>query len=344
MLSNYNYDIYSDTTHFNTKGYDILAARITSLFIGEGLLNKKKIDGGTILGVRPTIDNIFIIKNAIIQSSGGVPTPGELDNKGVNIGILEGGEVIYSFYNEIENLIIAPSLLFNSDSTSVELSIDSNTEIPDTTIDYSLLSNKTIDFRPSNPITLNKSNANWRGSKDVYCSAGIRNLKDDKYILLTTKGWHTLTIKCTSGSASLFGVEFITFLDLYNRINSEKTNQYILYTHDKYTDTNEVAKSVVSFKEIFNALKYNDQSVSQYIKNPPLRINVYNYDKCLLEYLITINTNGSCRLSKQFNKYDFVDNPTGYRELDSIQRIDNNLELIWKGTINRATTIIISNV
>lgn len=337
-LANMDTSIYSDGIHFNGTGYTVIAKKLVSIFIGKGIVSPTKVNSGQSISVRPQVENL-LIKYSNYQSTTGMPTPSEIEvGKGINIGIPEGGEVIYSFYSEIDNLCIVPSLSFLS-NPNVEISLDFGIQIPEPTIDYSLLYNRSVDYKPTNPISITKNDCNWGLINDKYSMAGIRNIRSDKFILATTKGWHTLKIKCTGGSVALFGIDFVSWLSLNTKLKAE--NKMYVKT---LADSTDISSSVISFKEIFDAIQY-ENNTDNYAYNVPLKVSIFNSDKNVLIYYLNVNISvaNGCKISKA-EKHDFQDVVNLYREIDTISNTTTDLTINWKGQINRMSTIIIERV
>lgn len=236
LLSNYAADIYVDNTHFNGKGYNIIGARLASVFVGEGLYNIRKAYDGTTLSVRPSIDSIYYGDSTSFAQNAGYPTPNEITlGQGIASTVRDGGSIIYSFYAEQEDLVVVPTIYTSADSEAT-LSLDFGTEIPDTTIDYALGHQSPLhNFRPPNPIKLTRGDGNFpETSRNVYSLEGIDDITSTKYIHITTKGWHTLKISNKNGSIAVHGLQFISFDSL--RAKSAQTKHYLKSSMSTFQD------------------------------------------------------------------------------------------------------------
>lgn len=218
--ANQSYSVYSDAVHFNGEGYKILGAKAASLFIGEGVANPKLIGQGSTLLVRPMLDNIHYIGNAIFDSAGTTGTPDEIaSGQGVFANMDAGGSFIYSFYNTDDNLMLFPSFLAFSGAT-VKITIDFDVNPPQRSLDsvYFLAKNQHEDL-PTNASYIDVTTYN----KTVMLQNDISPL------MVTNKGWHTVKVESIGAKTYFYGFEFMGFQEYQNTKNSGSLKRTELY-------------------------------------------------------------------------------------------------------------------
>lgn len=227
IMSNYSQDIYSDGVHFNGKGYSILGARLSSIFIGDGILNPKKVGIGSSLSVRPMVDSVIFKPGKAIISAGGFPGPDEqVASQGIGVALINGDCAYYSVYVDTDDVVLSPSIYFPGSLVNAEISLDFGTEIPHMTNDFNRGATVASPTdRPTNPVSVNKNDANIGVSIAL---AGFKSFNRSKLIHVTKKGWHTLKIKCIDTGTTgfqLHSVDFTSIRDLLTRgAFSELTN------------------------------------------------------------------------------------------------------------------------
>ena len=217
IMSNYSQDIYSDNVHFNGKGYNILGARLASIFIGDGLLNPKIAGINTSLSIRPMVDSVIFKPGKAIVSAGGFPTADEqVAGQGIAVTLANGDCAYYSVYVDTDDVVFSPSIYFPGSLVNAEISIDFGTEIPHMTNDYNRgATTASPSDRPVNPITVSKADANIGGIS--IAMAGFKNLIRNKLGHITKKGWHTIKIKCVDSGTTglqLHSLDFARLKDL----------------------------------------------------------------------------------------------------------------------------------
>lgn len=218
MTSNISADSFSDSSHFNGSGYNYIGARLSSIFIGGGIVNPVKVNNGQSLSAREYVDGIKYVSNSFIASTSGYPTPDEdVPGSGLAALLNEGGKVIYSFYTEVDDLLIYPSMYFSSDSP-VKFTLDFGLKSQAVSNYYMFGEGADANDRHV-PTTVEYtiSDANWRPSRNVFYIQGVGSLEDKK-IHVPRKGWHTLTIE--GEGVRIHALDFITYRDMRTVVNT----------------------------------------------------------------------------------------------------------------------------
>lgn len=207
-LSGYSMSHFSDNTHMNTKGYEVIGTRAAALFVGAGPMEIQSVSHGSRLGIRPTIDNIFYGDGSGISNSGaevsiGTPAEGNLKTGGM-FAYLVNSSVYYSFYAETPDLMIALNYA-GFPETQASMSLDFGIEQPDNLSDEFLDLTQSFSNQPESTVT-------FPASGSGYIFNGVRNERYKKMLRVSSTGWHTLRVKSTgTGSGTrLLGVEFLS--------------------------------------------------------------------------------------------------------------------------------------
>lgn len=183
MLKNYSVkEIMPDWTHFNTSGYDIIGKRVASYFIGKSILYPKEVSANDVLLVRKNIDSLILYGSGstLVDYTTGVTCPE--GNVPQAIRLTSGSKITYSFKTNEDNLIFIP--------------------IYDSTDGYGLVD---LDFKAKQQYN-SYININDKFPNSIGLSAG-KYYEQENYpdyinmsnfltrtIVITSKGWHTLTV------------------------------------------------------------------------------------------------------------------------------------------------------
>ncbi|MDH6373527.1 lysophospholipase L1-like esterase [Paenibacillus sp. PastF-3] len=269
---NYPISIYSDTVHFNGAGYSVFAARLASVFIGEGLKNINFVGNGSKLLSRPTMDNIVYFNGSSFTVNSPTNTPNETDaSKGIVASIPNGAGIIYSFYAEKDDLVVLPYAYLTGGSMILEL--DFGVIQPQNSIDGALFSPYGSELEPSSITYLKLANDY---SKRMILKNNLATLR------IVSDGWHTLKIKSAGGTTIFNGVEFISkesFIDL------PKKSSYLGRTSDTYT-SDVITETRINLDDLVISLGLRDVFIetSQYWKHPAIEITVSNYTQSVIKY------------------------------------------------------------
>lgn len=350
MLANLGYDSYSDGTHFNTKGNTYIAARLVSLFIGSGVLNKKSVTNKTSLSVRPNVDNVKYLGAANIASTTGYVGPDELaEGQGIAASILDGGSIIYSFYTETPDLLFVPSVYFGNAQSKLKIEVDFGVELPNVTNGYDRYVRRALPtWRPTNPVYLDKDDDNWQGAPTlrVYTLPGVKDYDEEKVVHITTKGWHTVKISCIDSGSMGVRLHAVNFLHINDLLERRKKGFLKIKTHSTYTDNNNIANTTIKLDDLLDSLDYPAQS--SYWENPPLKVTISNWDNNILEYALIIGnpTGTAFKLGLEPRETKIVANPNP-EQVRTLTGVNYNpttgdLTFSWGGATTRATEITIT--
>ena len=209
LTANLSYSYYSDGTHFNGKGYEILGVKVANCFVGNGVFNPIVVSENTQLLSRRQIDGIWWNPNdseVYNVSSSSYPTPDESGDKaGIVTRIGKDSTVYYTFYAE-KDLWIAPFLGFNEESSYAIVELNFGIDTPDFTFDNFPFLGGPVDFETRALSTVTYTS----GMPKVSSRINVGSILIDELPCLrtVTKGWHTISITAKDSSIALGGLIF----------------------------------------------------------------------------------------------------------------------------------------
>ena len=334
VFKGYPSTIYSDATHFNGTGYSVLGARLTAFMLGY--TKNKIVNINDVLLTRPQIDNCYYKGNAKLSNISVPFTPEEYaEGQGIYAKI-EGGKLTYSFFANSDNMVVIPTVNIYPNCT-FKMSLDFGTEPSQLSLVQTVFGNSTTNKNYNNIYTYtNNTESNKQTSKKEYIT------NKEIPLLITQKGWHTITIECEN--CNFFGLEFLQ-LDYF--IKEEKPKGYYLgYTHNEYTshgqDVTETRISLDDLKSNLGSLFYNNMS---YYRTPVLEITVTNYYKNVIRYWVM------CGRTTQANEWVFLGEQAkagrsnvNERTITNITFDSNTKELVitWGGATTYESNFVIS--
>ena len=274
VFKGYPSTIYSDATHFNGKGYSVLGARLVAFLLGY--TKNKIVSVNDILLTRPQVDNCYYKGNAKLSSISAPFTPEEYsDGQGICAKI-QGGKLTYSFFANSDNMVVIPIVNVYSNCT-FKMSLDFRTEPSQLSLVQTVFGNSTTNKKYNNVYTFtNDSEKNIQTSKKDYIS------NKEIPLLITQKGWHTITIECEN--CNFFGLEFL-HLDPF--IEEIRKGYYLGYTHSSYTvHAEDVTETRISLDDLEFHLGNIFYSTMSYYRTPVLEITVTNYYKNVIKYWV----------------------------------------------------------
>ena len=334
VFKGYPSTIYSDATHFNGTGYSVLGARLTAFMLGY--TKNKIVNINDVLLTRPQIDNCYYKGNAKLSNISVPFTPEEYaEGQGIYAKI-EGGKLTYSFFANSDNMVVIPTVNIYPNCT-FKMSLDFGTEPSQLSLVQTVFGNSTTNKNYNNIYTYtNNTESNKQTSKKEYIT------NKEIPLLITQKGWHTITIECEN--CNFFGLEFLQ-LDYF--IKEEKPKGYYLgYTHNEYTshgqDVTETRISLNDLKSNLGSLFYNNMS---YYRTPVLEITVTNYYKNVIRYWVM------CGRTTQANEWVFLGEQAkagrsnvNERTITNVTFDSNTKELVitWGGATTYESNFVIS--
>ena len=334
VFKGYPSTIYSDATHFNGKGYSVLGARLVAFMLGY--TKNKIVSVNDVLLTRPQIDNCYYKGNAKLSSIAAPFTPEEYtEGEGIYAKI-QGGKLTYSFYANSDNMVVIPIVNVYSNCT-FKMSLDFGTESSQLSLVQTVYGNSTTNKKYNNVYTFtNDSEKNVQTSKKDYIS------NKEIPLLITQKGWHTITIECEN--CNFFGLEFLQLNPFIEE--KEPKGYYLGYTHSNYTAHSEdVTESRITLED----LKYHLGDIfydnMNYYKTPVLEITVTNYYKNVIKYWVM------CGRTDQAEEWTFLGEQAKASRSDLNERtitnvtFDNNtkeLIITWGGATTYESNFVIS--
>jgi len=258
LTNQYSTDIWSDITHFNGKGYSILGYRLSSLFIGESLLNPLKINGGNIITVNDmrsssSYNKSVLYTNADITTTD-TPYQWSTNNGFYKLFVDKNGFISFSFYANEENMFVIPSI-YISPMTKVNIKLDNGFN--------------GCDALSSSLYRINRDNEGTRFNSGIQSivtkNESIRYNKiycRDNFITplrIANKGWHTITFEVEYSNygghpLSLFGIEFISYDVLNTSYKGRKELIYLAPTDGNYPNLEEnitLLNDISNYKELY---------------------------------------------------------------------------------------------
>ena len=257
-----DYGIYSDGTHLNGKGYEIIAARMSSVFLGAQFNNPTVIDDSPLLS-RKVFDGLTL-NNSYTSAIAGSFTP---DNRVCKINV--GGRLTYSFYLAA-SMHVYPVFWSPSDN-NVLLEIDFGIIRPKQKLNYkeSLGAGEqryTYEFNASGTIT------------DELPDNGGNNP------IVLGAGWHSVSIindNQSSGSVTFNALSFkkdkLTSAVSYQSIKGF----HILLSHPSWSATpSPVSELRVSKQDLEKSLGINNIVDGVFFRNPLLKLTIEDDGSC----------------------------------------------------------------
>jgi lysophospholipase L1-like esterase len=215
---------YSDTTHYNGKGYTYFASRLISVFIGYGQKNKVTLQSGSTLSVRSTRDN-FVNNGANLTSSVGSSGPEEFANgEGLLATIPAGASITYGLETLEDNLILIPA--FNlAAGGACQISLDFGNEQGSPALLGAVNQSGVPGTKPAS--TINPT-ATVSASDSSALNNGTININTPtQFLWITNKGWHNITIKNTgTANLNLNGFVVMSFKDFIFQGNNSSAPTY----------------------------------------------------------------------------------------------------------------------
>ena len=274
LTANLSYSYYSDGTHFNGKGYEILGVKVANCFVGNGVFNPIVVSENTQLLSRRQIDGIWWNPNdteVYNVSTPSYPTPDESGDKaGIVTRIGKDSTVYYTFYAE-KDLWIAPFLGFNEENSYAIVELNFGIDTPDFTFDNFPFLGGAVDFETRSLSTVTYTSDMPKVSSRI--NAGSILIDELPCLRTVTKGWHTISITAKGASMALGGLIFldINYFDtIRNKYTKFRNNIVIEPTNtDDYRDLTIYREDSDGLKSIrFGTnLKSEKVSATMYLQN-----------------------------------------------------------------------------
>jgi hypothetical protein len=310
LMKNQSVTIYSgtdhsDDKHFNSIGYTIAGARISSKFFGEA----KKVGSGDTLLTRQTVDSVRYINGCSFGSTAGANTPSELIiNEGIYCYMVAGAKLIYSFETLKENLVVCP-LFYISGAGEVTITLDFGSQ----KAQYSYSSGITYPNVPSYTTQADSRLA------DKYKTGELKGIS------IPTTGLHSILIE-TTGVCFFQGLMFLDLAD----VTSGNTIPFLYGETSSAWSTTSIPSTVVSMTSV-NSLGYFTDATLKY-RQTLLKLTLYNYNKNVREYILDLPYQSSYLLKE--TPLNPVPDSLADRSLSGITLSDTELTLNWGGVLD----------
>ncbi|MBC2067036.1 SGNH/GDSL hydrolase family protein [Listeria booriae] len=199
---------YSDSVHFNGRGYDFLGKKLASLFLNKTILNVVKVKAHDSLNVIKETSGIQFNENCTMSTSEYFPTEDATETgKGVALVLKTGGKAYFSFYAEEANLLFLPSVYAGSKTLNLKVEMNFAAETANNAISYAFnTTSARVMNKPLKSTTYVSTDLNWYSSAALYIDGRINT---SKLMYAPRKGWYTVTIENLDTYAiNLFNLEF----------------------------------------------------------------------------------------------------------------------------------------
>ncbi|MBC1290639.1 SGNH/GDSL hydrolase family protein [Listeria booriae] len=199
---------YSDSVHFNGRGYDFIGKKLAALFLNKTILNMSKVKAHDALNVVKETSGIQFNENCTMSVSEYFPTEDATETgKGVALVLKNGGKVYFSFYAEEANLLYLPSLYAGSKTLNLKVEMNFSAETANNAISYSFgTTSARIMNKPLKSVTYTTADLNWYSSAALFIDGRINA---SKLMYAPRRGYYTVSIEnLDTYAVNLFGLEF----------------------------------------------------------------------------------------------------------------------------------------
>ncbi|MBC1935168.1 hypothetical protein HCA69_02235 [Listeria grandensis] len=201
-------DCYSDSVHFNGKGYDYIGKKLASIFINKSILNMNKVKEHDSLTVTRENSGIQFNENCSYSTSEYFPTEDSVEvGKGNALVLKTGGKVYFSFYASEDNLLFLPSIYAGSKTLNLKMEVNFSAEPANTAITYAFnTTNARSMNKPLKSAIYTTADLNWYNASALYIDGRINA---SKLMYAPRKGYYTISIEnLDTYAVNLFNFEF----------------------------------------------------------------------------------------------------------------------------------------
>lgn len=333
-LAGYSNDVFSDSTHMNTKGNGILGARAASLFIGEGPLSPNVVSSGTRLSIRPTIDNITYGPGAAISSGGVAGSLPENSNSTAGIYASLGASdtarsVYYSFYAATTDLVIGLDYTLQP-NTTITATLDFGVEQPDNILDELVGESLSWTARAASSFAHAATGTSF--STFTGLPASTRRIR------VASPGWHTLRVTGTGGATTspirVYAAEFMNYRAYKNAQKGGAL--HLPQPGEVFNESTDITETRVKMADVLNRLDIPDWGTGTF-KAAPLKVTIRTYGQRVLEYLLVVNSTPTANAGTPVEKWAqlrstaLITTPdeTQVREIGSVTFDATNKEIVF---------------
>lgn len=201
-------DFYSDSVHFNGKGYNFIGSKVAALFISKGLLNMPKVKAHDSLSVTKEVTGVQYNENCMLTTSEYFPTEDTTEaGKGIALRVNKNGKVYFSFYADEDNLLFLPSVYASSKTLNLKIEMDFQAEPANNVISYAFGTTAARSMKkPLKTATYTTADLNYYNAAALYIDARINA---SKLMYAPRKGYYTVSIEnLDANGINLFNLEF----------------------------------------------------------------------------------------------------------------------------------------
>lgn len=276
---------YSDSTHFNSKGYKAFAGRLISTLIGNILSNDYKLYSNENISVRLTRDNLVINNGAHVGESEN--SYGQVEyTKGKGLVLTpSNGKCYYSFETVEDNMILIP--VYGCYGKSLKFTLDFNNPQGSSTFKFDCDYAKNINNQTSFIVSDNVASINNLDKIIKKC------INSNKFFHITNKGLHNICIEQTETDQQ--GAAFNGFIVLNtSSLKSYLSNNLIhKLTHSEWSsnlaDVSQIKIYPHELVQQFGKPYLLDVNYYRYI---PLKVVLLNANDSIVEYGFIWNDDG----------------------------------------------------
>lgn len=204
---------WSDTIHFNTKGYAVLAARLTSLLVGYGPHSAKEIRSGDVISIRSSRDSVVDFGVNYTSATASPGAEETTDGQGILASLTATDELWWSFKALEDNLILIPVL--QATGTTLTTTLDFNGEQGSALLAQSINQIAPVGTKPLAQIASTGTTI----LSQAYDGRININTPND-YIHITNRGWHNISVANTGeGNGYFYGFVVMSYKDFIGQQN-----------------------------------------------------------------------------------------------------------------------------
>lgn len=216
-------DFYSDTVHFNTKGYTFIGNKLASIFINKTILNMNRVQGHDSLNVTKETSGIQFNDKCKLSATENFPTEDSTSiGKGLALVMESGGKAYYAVYAEEPNLYFLPAVYAGSGTLNLKVEMNFSAEPASNTISYTHgTTSARLMNKPFKSTVYTAPDFNYLNSKALFIGGRI-NVSKPMY--LPRRGYYTISIEnLDTYAVNLFSLEFRSAEDVLFRNNELRT-------------------------------------------------------------------------------------------------------------------------
>lgn len=327
ITNNFDSSYYSDSTHFNAKGYKSFANQLFSIFAGTGILN----DNFNIYNIYRTnattdypiisnnIDNVLYNRNS-----------NSLAGNNSYIELSQNGKIMFGFNCKFDNALVFPVISTMEDSV-VNINLDnSNSQSNGTFKNFN-----GFNLKPN----LNIDNYNIDTNNKQLLDNMVNSIINNYYILINSKGLHNITISNNSNTNIYFNGFYVIPLEYASSLIKR-----LCFNLPK-TESEDYVLSIPYNLLAFILTGNLTNNTGDWYKSIFINIDLFaagNYNKYYLTYpYLGANYVGTPSKGKMYLKNVFTENNSFSsikRELTSVDFDNNNINLHFSN--NNVTSFI----